>query len=103
MVAGTIIMLRLFIVQLPSMVVRSVGQHQHDLFGELFPERGDILVHDRYKVPALFVATNKIYYEVCRTSPYYRSSSYAQALAPLLTIPKDELLQKIDKPGVDEI
>ena len=34
---------------MPSMVLRSVGQHQHDLFGELFPERGDILVHDRYK------------------------------------------------------
>lgn len=101
-VAGTIIMLRLFIVQIAQHgYYEALASNHHDLFEELFPERGDILVHDRYSATGTVpIATNKIYYEV-HAEPVHITdpAATAQALAPLLTIPKDELLLKIDKPG----
>lgn len=104
---GAIIALRLFIVQIVQHgYYEALASDNHDLFEELFPERGEILVHDRYSTSGTVpIATNKILYEV-HAEPVHITDpmATAQAIAPLLSIPKEELITKIDKPGdPDEI
>lgn len=99
---GSIIALRLFIVQIVQHgYYEALASDHHDLFEELFPERGEMLVHDRYSAAGTVpIATNKVLYEV-HAEPVHVTdpTALAQALAPLLSIPKDDLKQKLDKPG----
>ncbi|EKD79462.1 MAG: hypothetical protein ACD_41C00064G0007 [uncultured bacterium] len=106
-VLGAIIALRLFIVQIVQHgYYEALASDHHDLFEELFPERGEILVHDRYAATGTVpIATNKVLYEV-HAEPVHITdpAATAQAIAPLLSIPKEDITVKLDKPGdPDEI
>src|SRR3989338_9770256 len=99
---GGIIALRLFIVQIVQHgYYEALASDNHDLFEELFPERGEILVHDRYSASGTVpIATNKILYEV-HAEPVHiiDPAATAQTIAPLLSIPKEDITVKLDKPG----
>lgn len=104
---GTVIMIRLFTVQiLQGSDYEALAFDNHKLFEELFPERGEIYVQDKYSTNGLYVAvTNKTLAEV-HAEPIHISDpeSTAEALAPLLNISKDSLLKQLDKPeDPDEI
>ncbi len=104
-VFGGIIALRLFIVQIIQHgYYEALAVDHHELFEELFPERGEILVHDRYsETGTVPIATNKTLYEVHAEPKHITDVQAAvDALSPLLSIPKDELKAKLDKPDDPE-
>jgi cell division protein FtsI/penicillin-binding protein 2 len=104
---GVVIILRLFVVQVvQGSEYKALAFDTHELFQELIPERGEILVHDQFTTNGTVpIATNKVLSEV-HAEPIHITDpdATAAALAPLLNIPKKDLLEKIDKPGdPDEI
>lgn len=102
---GAIIGLRLFIVQLVQHgYYEALAVDNHELFEELFPERGEVLVHDRYSTTGTVpIATNKVLYEVHAEPKHIVDAQAASdALSPLLSIPKDDLKKKLDKPDDPE-
>lgn len=104
---GAIILIRLFTVQVvQSSYYKALAFDSHELYQELIPERGEILVHDKYTTTGTVpIATNKDLAEV-HAEPIHITDpeATAQALAPLLNIPKADVLAKLDKPGdPDEI
>ena len=102
---GAIIALRLFIVQLIQHgYYEALAVNHHELFEELYPERGEILVHDRYSATGTVpIATNKVLYEVHAEPKHITDAqAAADALSPLLAIPKDDLKAKLDKPDDPE-
>lgn len=106
-VLGSAAILRLFIVQIVhNGFYEALAFDSHELYQELVPERGELLVHDKYTASSTVpIATNKNLAEV-HAEPIHMSdpSATATALAPLLNIPKEDLLLKLDKPGdPDEI
>lgn len=107
LVLGGLIMVRLFIIQVvQGSDYKALAFDTHELFQELIPERGEILVHDKYTTNGTVpIATNKILSEVHAEPTHITdANATAEALAPLLNIPKKDLLEKLDKPGdPDEI
>lgn len=107
LVFGSIIVVRLFIVQVvQGSDYKALAFDTHELFQELIPERGEILVHDKYTTSGTVpIATNKILSEVHAEPTHITDpNATAEALSPLLNIPKKDLLEKIDKPDdPDEI
>ncbi|MFA6474803.1 MAG: penicillin-binding protein 2 [Patescibacteria group bacterium] len=104
---GGVIALRLFIVQVVQHgYYEALAVDNHELFEELFPERGSILVHDRYSqtgnVP---IATNKVLYEVHAEPIHVTDAAVTAAdLSPLLSIDKADIEAKLTKPNdPDEI
>lgn len=98
---GAIIALRLFIVQIVQHgYYEALAVDSHELFAKLFPERGEIIVHDPFTAGGTAaVATNKTLYEVHAEPEHIVDAKLAaEQLAPLLSISKEELLQKLDKP-----
>lgn len=104
---GAFIIIRLFTIQvIQHDHYTALAFNSHKLFEEIYPERGDILVHDKYSDNQLYtIATNKNLSEVHAEPVHIKDpAATAQALAPLLNIPKEDLLKQIDKPGdPDEI
>lgn len=106
-ILGAVITIRLFTVQvLHNSYYEALAFDNHKLFEELFPERGEIFVHDKYTDDNMYaIATNKTLAEV-HAEPVHITDPQgtAEALAPLLNISKDELLTQLDKPqDPDEI
>ncbi len=106
-VLGAITVLRLFIVQVVQHgYYEALAFDSHELYQELIPERGEILVKDKFStLGTVPIATNKnlseLHAEPVRISD---PAATAEALAPLLNIPAADLLKKLDKPGdPDEI
>lgn len=107
MVVGGIIIVRLGIVQVfQNNYYEALAFDSHKLYQELVPERGDIYVKDQYTENGLYaIATNKTLAEV-HAEPIHITdpSGTAEALAPLLNIPQEDLLTKLEKPeDPDEI
>lgn len=104
---GAIIVIRLFTVQiLHNSYYEALAFDNHKLFEEIFPERGEIFVQDKYSDSSVYaIATNKTLAEV-HAEPIHITDpkGTAEALAPLLNIAKEDLLVQLDKPGdPDEI
>ncbi len=107
LIFGAIIVVRLFVVQIiQGSNYKALAFNSHGLFQELVPERGEILVHDKFTTSGTVpIATNEVLSEV-HAEPIHITdpTATAEALAPLLNMPKEDLLKKIDKPGdPDEI
>lgn len=104
---GALIIIRLFVVQVvQGSYYKTLAFDSHELYQELIPERGGILVRDKYTTAdTVPIATNKDLAEVhAEPSHITNPAATAKALAPLLNIPEEDLLKKVDKPGdPDEI
>lgn len=104
---GAVIVTRLFTVQIMhNDYYEALAFDNHKLFEEIFPERGQIFVQDKYSDSGTYaIATNKTLAEV-HAEPVHITDpqATAEALAPFLNIPKEDLLKQLDKPGdPDEI
>lgn len=105
---GAVILIRLFTVQiLHHNYYEALAFDNHRLFQELFPERGEIFVQDPYDTETglYAIATNTTLAEV-HAEPIHITDPQivAEALSPILNIPKEDLLVKLDKPeDPDEI
>lgn len=100
-VLGGVIIARLFFVQiLHNGYYEALAFDSHRIFQELIPDRGDILVQDRYSDTGTYaIATNTILSEVFAEPKHVDDPQVAaQALSPLLNIPVEDLVAKLDKP-----
>ena len=83
----------------------ALASDQHDFFQKLFPERGQIFEQDRLLVNGESkdnvypVAINKQYVLVYAQPKYITDpTAAANAIAPILSMPADQLLAKLAKP-----
>ncbi len=95
------LILRLFVLQIVDhRFYEALASGQHDLFKQLFPERGDILLKDRFEDKYYPLATNQELTLVYADDRYVTDATKAaDALAPLLNRPAEELLPILSKKG----
>lgn len=98
--AAAFLVLRLVVLQIVDHgFYEALASGQHDLFTQLFPERGDILLKDRFEDKYYPAATNQqltLIYADTRTVE--DPAKTAAALAPLLNRTPEELLPILSKP-----
>ncbi|MDP3970878.1 MAG: penicillin-binding protein 2 [bacterium] len=104
---GVIMVGRLFVIQvLHNNYYEALALDTHRLYKKLVPERGEILVQDKYSDSGQStIATNNDLAEV-HAEPIHITDpqATAEALSPLLNITVEDLLLKLDKPDdTDEI
>lgn len=106
LVMGGIITVRLFVVQvLDHGVYEALATGQHELVEQLYPVRGEILAQDPFAPDGVSpIATNQTLSEVYANPKQIAdpkqggdAAKEAEQLAPLLGIPQDELLAKLEK------
>ncbi len=95
-----VIVYRLFVLQvLQHSFYEALASGQHDIYEKLVPQRGEILVRDRYSGDQLFsVATNqtlKLLYAVPKkiTDP----KSVAEKIAPVIDMEAEEIIPRLEK------
>lgn len=98
--AAAFLVLRLVVLQIVDHgFYEALASGQHDLFTQLFPERGDILLKDRFEDKYYPAATNQqltLIYADTRTVD--DPAKTAAALAPLINRTPEELLPILSKP-----
>ena len=97
---GGLITIRLFNLQvLQHSFYIALAEGQHDIYQKLFPERGEILVMDRYASDNSYkVATNRDFELVYAVPKHIENpQDAADKLAPILGVAKDELLGRLSK------
>lgn len=103
-VAGSIIVLKLALIQIiHGGFYAALASDQHEIYRTLFPLRGEILVRDQSSIfdnDHLYpLATNKNYKAVYAEPRIIDDpKGEAAALSPILEIPVDDLVAKLDKP-----
>lgn len=101
---STIIVGRLFVVQvLQHPVYEALASGQHELVEQLFPQRGEILTQDPYDPEGVSsIATNQtlsfVYANPKQLMQKSNPAETAEALAPLISMPQDELFERLNKP-----
>jgi cell division protein FtsI/penicillin-binding protein 2 len=97
--AGLVIVGQLFRVQvLAHGFYTALAEGQHDLFRQLFPERGRVYARDDKAGEQLFLLATNRKLSLLYAEPYRikNADSVAKKLAPLLGIEKADLVAKID-------
>ncbi|MBI2415201.1 MAG: penicillin-binding protein 2 [Candidatus Kerfeldbacteria bacterium] len=106
-ILGGLIVIRLFTVQiLHNSYYTALAFNNHELFQDLFPERGDILVQDPYSATGTApIVTNRALAEVHAEPIHIQNpQTTAEALSPILHITVADLITQLDKPNdPDEI
>ncbi len=91
---------RLFILQvMQHPFYAALASDQHDIYEKLIPERGEILVHDKFTGDRLYpVATNKTYHLVYAIPKQIEDpKKTADAIAPLLDVKPEDILPRLEK------
>ncbi len=95
-----IIVYRLFVLMvMEHPFYEALASGQHDIYEKLIPERGEILVPDRYSEDQMYsVATNKTYQLVYAVPKKITDSEdAAKKLAPILDVEEEEILPRLQK------
>lgn len=97
---AALIIYRLFSLQiLQHPFYEALASDQHDIYEKLIPERGEILVHDRFSGDRLYpVATNKTFQLVYAVPKRIQDpKKTAELLAPLLEVKPEDILPRLEK------
>lgn len=98
---GLILIIRLFIIQIvDNGIYRALASEQRDIYRQLFPERGEILIQDRKTGERVPLATNKDLYLVYADPRLIDDPQLvADQIAPLLGIEIPPLNPPLEKEG----